>query len=189
MNSELKTQNSKVGKKGLSLIEMIIAIAILVVALLSALVLATFGIRAGGESKMRVTAINLAREGVEVVRNIRDSNWIAGDNWLEGDLATTDDDIPFSHGAYPKFTSNTWTIIDTGSAWSDPPTIDFRVGVDGNDLYVQPLGGNTRTNFYRALDIEEVQAGTEIKVTCYVAYQERGRWHLVNVEDHLFNWY
>lgn len=166
---------------------MTIAVAILVVALLSALILATFGIVAGGESKMRVTAINLAREGVEVVRNKRDTNWIDPSiiDWLE--------DFPPlpSDSAYPKFVSGTniWTVRDDGYTFTpgDETTYpNFQVFKDANGLYVQHTG--TPTSFYRALHLEKI-SDNELKVTCYVAFQEHTRWHLVNVEDHLFNWY
>ncbi len=184
-------------QKGLSLIEMTIAIAILVVALLSALILATFGLVAGGESQMRVVAINLAREGVEVVRNIRDSNWLAGNDWTK-DIITGNSISIFN------VTNNNWTL-GTNSSISNlvidpekPETIqDASTQVlKADELYVQRLlhvPGEIKTNFYRLIKIVEITSKIspdhELKVTCYVVWEERGRWHLVNVEDHLFNWY
>ena len=189
-------------QKGLSLIEMTIAIAILVVALLSALILATLGLMAGEESEMRIVAINLAREGVEVVRNTRDSNWLkCGEAcWLEGDAGPKDNIL--LRNSVPVFdvdlTDKIWRLQSvTGFDPSDPSSAG---GSDTNivlnptyGLYLQKKTGDS-TNFYRFIKVDDETVDSrlgddEIRVTSYVAYQERGRWHLVNVEDHLFNWY
>jgi len=56
---------------------MLIAIFILILALTATIVLIVTSVRAGRESINKLVATNLAREGIEVVRNIRDSNWIS----------------------------------------------------------------------------------------------------------------
>ena len=77
----------KKAKTGQSLLEMIFAISILLIVVSAVLALTTANIFGQRESEVQIIANNLAREGIEVVRNIRDSNWLEGQNWdfgLEG---------------------------------------------------------------------------------------------------------
>lgn len=68
-------------QKGSTLIELMTAIFVLVLSLVGALALTTTGIRNQGIGLARVKATQLAREGLEVSRAIRDSNWLAGRDW------------------------------------------------------------------------------------------------------------
>jgi type II secretory pathway pseudopilin PulG len=65
-------------RSGQTLIEAIIAVAIIGVALIGFLSQATFNMISAKDSINRSFALNLAREGVEVVRHVRDSNWLQG---------------------------------------------------------------------------------------------------------------
>jgi len=69
-------------QSGQSLIETIVAIFILTTALIASLGLAIYAFSTAGLSAQEVIATNLAREGVEVMRMIRDSNWLASDTTL-----------------------------------------------------------------------------------------------------------
>lgn len=66
-------------QRGQSMLEAIIATGIIVTAVSSALTLVASSIRASKESETSIVASNLAREGVEVVRAIRDTNWLRRD--------------------------------------------------------------------------------------------------------------
>jgi prepilin-type N-terminal cleavage/methylation domain-containing protein len=68
-------------KKGFSLIELIIATAIMVIVVLSATTLLVSIIRSNAENVHRLTAYGLCQEGLEAVRNIRDSDWLLGANF------------------------------------------------------------------------------------------------------------
>jgi len=63
---------------GQSMIEAIVAVAIIGIALVGFLSQSTYNYLAVSESFTRNIASNLAREGVEVVRNMRDTNWLKG---------------------------------------------------------------------------------------------------------------
>lgn len=64
---------------GQTLIETIIAIFVLVTALTTGLGLAIYAFGTSSLTQNEVIASNLAREGAEVVRMMRDSNWLAAD--------------------------------------------------------------------------------------------------------------
>ena len=61
-------------QSGQTLIEMLIAIFILILALTATIVLVVTSINAARDSMNKLVATNLSREGIEVVRNIRDTN-------------------------------------------------------------------------------------------------------------------
>lgn len=72
-------------EKGFSLTEVMIAIMILTVAIVSATSLLTGLINSNKNNVNTLQAYYLAQEGIEAVRNIRDTNWLYNQNWLEGD--------------------------------------------------------------------------------------------------------
>lgn len=64
---------------GQTLIETIVAIFVLTLALSGGLALAIFALSRADTSFNQIISTNLAREGVDVVRMMRDSNWLASD--------------------------------------------------------------------------------------------------------------
>src|SRR3990167_10853612 len=69
-------------EKGFTLLESLVAVAILTVGISTAALLVVQSIQVGGKIQKRIVAAHLAQEGVEVIRNIRDSNWLSGGNWI-----------------------------------------------------------------------------------------------------------
>jgi len=86
-------------RRGETLVEVFVAIIILVVGALSAVKLLGLASINNQLTKERVIATNLAREGLEAVRNIRDTNWLrfGGERrlcWNNLDVSTClDDDV------------------------------------------------------------------------------------------------
>ncbi|MEK9156012.1 MAG: hypothetical protein AAB360_01760 [Patescibacteria group bacterium] len=118
-------------KSGFGLLEVLIS-AVIIMTLLGALV--TVG-RAAMDTSDHLTeraqAAYLAGEGIEIVRQIRDTNWIDGDNatgWdsLTPDKAsalsriTTDGDI----AGYLRLSGDRYYLIADGSANQDATTVD-----------------------------------------------------------------
>jgi Tfp pilus assembly protein PilV len=81
-------------RDGFTLIETLFAILIFSAALVSLLVIAGKGISATGQVKNETIAFYLAQEGLEVVRNIRDSNFVSGNTWDGGFSGTPDCSTP-----------------------------------------------------------------------------------------------
>ena len=85
---------SWVRHQGESLVEVMIAVTILVAVLTGVFVLLTQVSAANTNVINRVVALNMAKEGIEAVRNIRDTNWLKysgnrRDKWLCFDTPTT----------------------------------------------------------------------------------------------------
>jgi len=69
--------------RGQTLVELIVAIAIIEIGLFSVWSLFYVNFNAEREAEMRIVGVNLSREGVEVVKSVRDSNWLkSADNIL-----------------------------------------------------------------------------------------------------------
>ncbi len=96
---EKKSDNFKL--KGFTLLEMILAIFVLVVGILSIMSLIQGTISANALAVDRLTAVYLAQEGIELVRNKRDSNWLAEESWNDKLPTNTENNL------LGKFTRNT----------------------------------------------------------------------------------
>ncbi len=72
--------------RAFSLVETIVAIAILSIAVVAPLTLAQRGLNASIYARDQVTAFYLAQEAIEYVRNVRDTNYLAQSpvSWLAG---------------------------------------------------------------------------------------------------------
>ena len=71
-------------KKGFSLIESLIAIAVLLLAIIGPFTIATKGLIAANFARDQVTAFYLAQEAAELIRSKRDNNALSGDTWTDG---------------------------------------------------------------------------------------------------------
>ena len=75
-------------QRGFTMIEVIVMASVMTVGILSTLLVANATLQTSNTNEWRVAATNLAREGVELVRAARDSNWQAYSRELDaGDPA------------------------------------------------------------------------------------------------------
>jgi type II secretory pathway pseudopilin PulG len=70
-----------VNKKWFTIIELMVAIIIFTIWFLSAYLLVYSAINSSIRSKSEIIASNIAREQIELVKNIRDTNWIKNNDW------------------------------------------------------------------------------------------------------------
>ncbi|MBI5135532.1 hypothetical protein HZA86_04865 [Candidatus Uhrbacteria bacterium] len=198
-------------ERGNTVLEMLIALFVITTGLFAIIGL-SFGNAVQTKTSLNeVQAANFAREGIEIVRNIRDSNkykrdatgesvrWNAGIN-IEGDYAINTAAIG---------TDNPILIAKTSSP--DNTTIAFQ-----SNQFVQPGPSSGATKYHRAVqlypicssgstqvddlgsdtssscvfnDIDSGQGGTiGVQVIARVTWQEGGRARKIEVEDRLYNW-
>lgn len=118
--------------------ELIVAIAIIEIGLFSVWSLFYVNFSAEREAELRIVGVNLAREGIEVVRSIRDSNWLKS----AANQPTTDPQVliwPWDEGLEPgTFSVNYDSVID-----DENPTLG---AADHDQLYYNTDGFFTNIN-------------------------------------------
>lgn len=128
--------------QGLGFLEVIIALSVMIVGVTSGLTLTTFNLATVVMASNRVLATGLARETNEIFRSWRDSQWIAGDGWLNQiDLTQKNQAINY----FDK-TTKTWKLN-----WSKDLNIDTCdkckvVYDDTNKLFLQNYDSVTGGN-------------------------------------------
>lgn len=139
---------------GQTLIETLLATFILTTSLVAGLSVAIYTLTASNVSKTQVIATNLAREGIEVVRMMRDSNWLAAEpDPAQADPDVTDDlqscvDLGGTF-CYPKAFASPSYNLGPGSYRlnfdSASRTWSLQGGGISYSLYLQPDGQYTHT--------------------------------------------
>jgi type II secretory pathway pseudopilin PulG len=114
----------KDNKKGISIIEILIVIAIITTALVSLLGIASFSLRISTQIKENTLAVNLSQEAMEAVRNIRDSDWTKLTNGNHG-LTNTGGYWDFA-GTENVINGFTRTILIENTS-RDPTTDDIEI--------------------------------------------------------------
>lgn len=93
--------------KGFTLVETLVAVAILTLAVSGAFSAASASITSSTYSKDQIIAFYLAQEGIEFIRNMRDENGLNGRNWLTNIAANNGDDCYFGRACYVDAVTNT----------------------------------------------------------------------------------
>ncbi len=109
-------------RAGFTLVETIIAIGVIVFGILGVLSLNTGSIVVSQVTESEFLAAQFAREGIETVRALRDSNWLTYDTdsttaWNAGLFSTTDYTAVLLdplHSSYLEFTPNSFTDSCSG---------------------------------------------------------------------------
>ncbi|MCX6800203.1 MAG: hypothetical protein NT091_03585 [Candidatus Falkowbacteria bacterium] len=175
-------QNLKNNQKGFGLIEVTVSIYILVMGLLSLVSLMNQNLRMQDINKNTIIAAQLAQEGVELVRNIRDNNWLnqSNSNWQQDIIGGLGGGVSMPISIDYNGRSSIKTI-------SDIDDIQAKLYLDSSGYYVNESTGNTPTLFSRMLEKTNPSSEyMEIKAT--VKWSERGTNHDFKVATRLYNW-
>jgi prepilin-type N-terminal cleavage/methylation domain-containing protein len=152
--------------KGFTLIEIIISIFILTVGIVTVVGLITTNVRAMRVVKNSVLAAQLSQEGIEVIRAIRNTNWIQNLRY----------DTGLANGTYCVNYNSTSTIT----------CANFNIFFDAARGYTHdPLG--QATPFRRQIDIFRTTdaGGVEyLRVRSTVNWDSRS----IVTETHLYDW-
>lgn len=154
--------------KGFTLVETLVALAVVSTALMGVSTLIISNIFNARAVQQNLVAGNLAQEGLEVVRAIRDNDWLSGNNF--GDA------LP--DGLYRV----QWNDLNLRPIDINPELrLDKAVGVYSYD-------SGDPTTYKRTIVIENISS-VEIKILAIVEWERRGRTVRLEVESHLFDWF
>jgi len=113
-NKKLKIKNKeKESLTGFTILELIVAIFVMTVGVLGAYAVVQQIIVYNSISSSRLTAAYLAQEGIELVRNIRDTNWLTVPSVAWNDISSSEEAVIFFDETTSKFNRIT-TITPDG---------------------------------------------------------------------------
>ncbi|MHB1118014.1 MAG: type IV pilus modification PilV family protein [Minisyncoccota bacterium] len=157
-------------QSGFTLLETMVAIAILLVAVIGSISLIGDSLHKLYYAKDGIIATNLAQEGIEVVRQTRDSNFLSGAAWDSG----------FTMPAY---------IVDVGGGQPLIPCsgCDQIVYLDAaTGFYRQGAGFTADTQFSRIITVRGT--GDERQIVSTVTWKTGGDTGTIAITENLFKW-
>lgn len=190
--------------RGFSLIETIVAIAVLTIAMVAPMTLAERGLNASVYARDQVTAFYLAQEAIEYARNVRDNNNLLGrsgsDDWLRGLENCIGKTCGIDSGIDPNVGSQTidcnalpdsrrcLLVFQFSPATGIYGDFGLRAGSGGG------LPSDWRTTaFTRMLQITRVPVGTDTNAEADLVATVSWRTGLIlksiSVNEKIFNWY
>lgn len=169
---------SKLKLGGFTLVEALVAIAILITAVVGPISLIGDATHKLYYSRDRLIALNLAQEGIEVARQKRDSNMLGGVvAWNNG----------LANGDYTIYGD----VSSTSLVFCAAPPCDQKIYSDNiTKIYKQNSAGGTVTGFSRNINIFNTVSTPpdELKVTSTVTWTTGGQAGTVTVSEYLFKW-
>jgi len=161
---------------GFSLMEVLVAIFIVLTSLVGIMSLLGSINASSSTSSSRLIAANLAQEGIEVAKSIRDLNFNVVNGWNDW---------------YDSVTGVSEYLVQyndiTFRPWQDVPLkYDAATGLYGYDA-----GVDTPFAYKRKIILTKNPSGAdenEIKVEAILTWSEHNRPQTLTVEDRLWNW-
>jgi prepilin-type N-terminal cleavage/methylation domain-containing protein len=164
----------KNNKAAFSLIEMMTVIFIVAVGLVGTTQLIAQSLDAQMINRGGIVAYQLAQEGIEIVRQKRDSNWLAGADWREG----------LTSGSYCTDYKYPLTLRSVSGINECP------LHLDANNWYYAPLifSESSFSGFRRVIEISDHDTNS-ISVKAIVTWNNRSKVLSYEAETYLYNWY
>lgn len=191
MNLKLVKILTSMNSNGFALMEVIVALFMITTGIIGSYILISSSISSTTYASHRFTAAYLAQEGVELVRNIRDTNWLQGTptTWDAG----LTDCVGSCTGAVSEGCIADYTV--SGIADVDLHVDTFNTGIyTGQALTLDPSGtlysyiSLVPTKFQRQINI--VPSGLDkLDVCVWVGWEERGVSHNITVRENLYDWH
>ncbi len=160
----------KQNKKAFSLIELLLAILVFIIWIISVYAIIRSTTNINMYNKDYIIASSLAREQIELVRNIRDTNFAKIQNYkiINPSSPYSPTNI-FKTGAYYKIENDFWNLTSFSVKTTESVTFldgrenllsnnTYRVCLNSDNLYVycDSDSSSEKTPFYKYIKIEEV---------------------------------
>lgn len=165
--------------KGFSILELLIVIFIISVGFVAVFSLFTKSIATSAQVKNEIIAANLAAEAIEVIINIRSSNWLE-------DCPYDDFGTDCSSDVFPLDTNVNYNSASVSST-SDKL---YLKNISGELYYTHDSSGEP-TPFSRRVEINkliDVDGISYREVRSIVTWEQFGKTKTVEIIDHLYDW-
>lgn len=174
----LKSSTSISAKKGFTMIELMITIAVLSFGIIGAYSAFSSIVGIIGSISYRFTAAYLAQEALDVVRNLRDNNFIAKTTWSSGLTACN---------AGCQLDYKTGTAVQTSANQLKPYDDANFLKLNSDGLYSYDAGLDTK--FKRKVTITQPSGTDTLKVSSQVFWNYNGQPFNFEAVEYLYNWY
>lgn len=190
-------KNKQLNASGFTLVEVMASVAILSIGLVGCLTAINYNLRNISSGEKKIAATSLAAEGIELARNVRDTNWLAGNNWdlnIEGanpssetikffcGNADNNQQVPSSPDTLAACGANCRVYVYTKDGSGERCYSD--------DFGNQPGYNNTSpiaTNFYRLITLNKT-SDHSVDVEASVKWTEGSQTKSLTVKESLYNW-
>ena len=185
-------------ESGFTLVEVMIGMMILTIAIVATTQVLIGQIRFNQQNVDSLSAYYLAQEGVEMMRNVRDTNWLHNFDWLEGGvylpLEVSDS---LSYGINPNPAYFPATLGEQVDGVDDlKKYAPFQISLGEQKVWI---GGEESEKFTREIQLlpitDEQCAGFEMTdcsefalVRSTVRWQEAQKQREISLEEILTNW-
>jgi hypothetical protein len=176
--------------KSFTLLEVILAITVLTLAVGGSFILISQTIASVSLAQSKLIASYLAQEGIEMAKNIRDTNWLKIQPW----------DQNLNEGACWEGDYQTGAPPDYPSFVSCPYPYQYDdlrfLGVDEDGFYSYSYLLGNESIFKRKIvisdkvDLDDPPDGEpdKLKVSVEILWEERGKSHSLIAQEYLYNW-
>lgn len=172
---------SKKNKSGFTIIEVMVAVFIVSLSLVGILALVDSNLKVQNLNKNTLIASQLAQEGLETVRNIRERNWLDGNSFFfnihSGGLGEEFYVIDLYNGQMAM------------NAVSDIDQAETKILNCSSFYYNNVSCVGTDTIFRRMITTRYLAADSKVLVTCEVQWQERNGTKSYKTNGELYDWY
>jgi Tfp pilus assembly protein PilV len=159
--------------KGFTILEAIFTFTIIVVGFSGVMTLILNTARYSQINNYNLVAAYLAQEGLELVRNIRDSNWVDGNEWNYG----------MDNGSY--IIDYNYNSLRTGGS----PNLY----IDTSDGFYSHDNSGAKSIFQRVISISTPSPDCDgnkcILVSSTVSWSDFGITRSITVSERLYNWF
>lgn len=152
--------------------EITVSLFIISVGMLGVLSLIAQNIKVDDVDRNTIIASQLAQEGLEVVRNERDYNWLADNEWTDNWIHDQSYTVDYRGNFDPEVDS----ITDSGA----------RLYINDEGFYDHDDDGEA-TSFSRIITVSEPTAAST-SVSCLVQWQDRGDDYQYVADTVLYDW-
>lgn len=169
-------------ERGFTFVELIITIFVISIGILGAFSVLQQIISSSSMNSPKLVGSYLAQEGIEIVRNIRDTNWLEGEDWRNGlDICSSSntgcDAVDGCAGDYQ-------------SSFLENYSSDDFLYINSDGFYHQETTGEI-TPFKRRIVINEntdAYGKNYLEVKVYVCWEQKGQKDSIEAQEYLYNW-
>ncbi|MEX0933127.1 MAG: hypothetical protein WDZ74_00090 [Candidatus Paceibacterota bacterium] len=173
-------------RRGFTVIEAFVGISILLIGLVGPLMLVNSNLQAGRFSRDQITSYYLAQEAIEMVREVRDENFLNGGvDWLSGISSQCYQAASTIRGCRvdgrPGVVASATIMPCSNCPNSAVLRVDTNTGRYG-------YAGSTLSRFYRYIQLEDIDGGSGVIVRVRVGF-DTGRYiQKYTTTDYLRDW-